>query len=47
MADEVAKNPFFKKVLDSQREYASIVVPTRRFVQVDYDWLANHYWPAK
>ncbi|MEL0112820.1 MAG: TRAP transporter substrate-binding protein [Rickettsiales bacterium] len=47
VANEVAKNPFFKKVLDSQREYASIVVPTRRFVQVDYDWLANHYWPAK
>ena len=47
VAEEVAKNPFFKKVLESQREYASIVIPARRAVQVDYDWLAEYYWPEK
>ncbi len=41
----VQENPFFKKVLESQREYAAMVVPGRRFAQVDYDWLANYYWP--
>ena len=29
--EEEAKNPFFKKVYDSQRAYASKVVPARRF----------------
>ena len=31
-AAEGAKNPFFKKVHDSQRAYASAVVPSKRFV---------------
>lgn len=43
--EESAKNPFFKKVIDSQREYASVVVPTRRMVDTDYRWLADYYWP--
>ncbi|MFM9939095.1 MAG: TRAP transporter substrate-binding protein [Hyphomicrobiaceae bacterium] len=46
-AAEVAKNPFFKKVYDSQREYASQVVPTRRSVYPNYNFSADHYWPAK
>ncbi len=46
-AAESAKNPFFKKVYDSQREYAKRVVPTRRSVQPNYDFGANHYWPEK
>ena len=46
-AAESAKNPFFKKVYDSQRAYASKVVPARRSVQPNYDVGANHYWPAK
>lgn len=46
-AEEEAKNPFFKKVYSSQREYASKVVPTRRAVQPNYDFAANHYWPEK
>jgi len=29
--EEAEKNPFFKKVYDSQRAYASQVVPARRF----------------
>jgi len=45
--DNAAKNPFFKKVLDSQREYASQVVPGRRDVIPPYSAGADWYWPAK
>jgi len=45
--EEAAKNPFFKKVLDSQREYARVVVPARRAVDTDYEWLADYYWPKQ
>lgn len=46
MKEEIAaKNPFFKKVLASQREYASIIVPSRRTVDFNYKWVADHYWP--
>jgi TRAP-type mannitol/chloroaromatic compound transport system substrate-binding protein len=45
--EEEAKNPFFKKVYDSQRAYAAKVVPARRFVQAPYELGANHYWPEK
>lgn len=44
---ESAKNPFFKKVLDSQRAYAGQVVPTRRTITVPYSMAADHYWPVK
>ena len=44
---ETAKNPFFKKVYDSQREYASKVVTARRAIALDYSYGANHYWPEK
>lgn len=44
---EMARNPFFKKVYDSQREYAARVVPARRSVYPDYDLSAAHYWPRK
>jgi TRAP-type mannitol/chloroaromatic compound transport system substrate-binding protein len=43
--EESAKNPFFKKVLDSQREYASKVVPAKRFMHPPYSFAANYYWP--
>ena len=43
--EESAKNPFFKKVLDSQREYASLVVPAKRFLFPPYSFAANYYWP--
>jgi len=46
-AEESAKNPFFKKVLDSQREWASKVVPAKRFMYPPYSFAANHYWPEK
>lgn len=50
--DEIArieseKNPFFKKVYDSQRAYASQVVPARRAIALDYSYGANYYWPEK
>src|SRR3970282_2059219 len=45
--EESAKNPFFKKVLDSQRAYAAKVVPAKRFVSPPYSFAANHYWPEK
>jgi len=45
--EESAKNPFFKKVLDSQREWASKVVPAKRFMFPPYSFGANYYWPEK
>jgi TRAP-type mannitol/chloroaromatic compound transport system substrate-binding protein len=45
--EESAKNPFFKKVLDSQRQYASVVVPAKRFYFPPYSFAANYYWPEK
>jgi len=44
-AEEGAKNPFFKKVHDSQRAYASVVVPAKRFYFPPYSFAANHYFP--
>jgi TRAP-type mannitol/chloroaromatic compound transport system substrate-binding protein len=46
-AAEGAKNPFFKKVHDSQRAYASIVVPYKRFYFPPYSFMANYYFPEK
>jgi TRAP-type mannitol/chloroaromatic compound transport system substrate-binding protein len=46
-AAEAEKDPFFKKVLDSQRQYASIVVPAKRFMFPAYNFAADHYWPVK
>ncbi|HUQ73398.1 MAG TPA: TRAP transporter substrate-binding protein [Burkholderiales bacterium] len=44
-AEEGQKNPFFKKVHDSQRQYASLVVPAKRFYFPPYSFAANYYWP--
>jgi TRAP-type mannitol/chloroaromatic compound transport system substrate-binding protein len=46
-AEEGAKNPFFKKVHDSQRAYASVVVPAKRFYFPPYSFAANYYFPEK
>jgi TRAP-type mannitol/chloroaromatic compound transport system substrate-binding protein len=40
-----AKSPTFKKVYDSQREYASKVVPAKRYMFPPYSFAANYYWP--
>ena len=46
-AEESAKSPFFKKVLDSQREYAAKVVPAKRFMFPPYSFAANYYFPEQ
>jgi TRAP-type mannitol/chloroaromatic compound transport system substrate-binding protein len=43
-AEESASNPFFKKVFDSQREYAKLIVPYRMSVWPPYDLAGDHYW---
>ena len=45
--EESAKNPVFKKVYDSQRAYASKVVPAKRFLNPPYSFAANYYWPQE
>jgi len=46
-AEESAKSAFFKKVLDSQRAYASKVVPAKRFMFPPYSFAANYYFPEQ
>ncbi len=46
-ATESGKNPFFKKVHESQRAYASKVVPYKRFYFPPYSFMANYYFPPK
>ena len=46
-AEESAKNPFFKKVHESQRAYAAVVVPAKRFYFPPYSFAANYYWPEQ
>jgi TRAP-type mannitol/chloroaromatic compound transport system substrate-binding protein len=45
--EESAKNPFFKKVIDSQYAWASVVVPAKRFYFPPYSFVANYYFPEK
>jgi TRAP-type mannitol/chloroaromatic compound transport system substrate-binding protein len=40
---ESAKDPFFKKVLESQRAYATLVVPAKRFMS-SYEITGKYYW---
>ena len=42
-----AKHPTFKKVYDSQREYAARVVPAKRYMFPPYSFAANYYWPEE
>ncbi|HEY0440804.1 MAG TPA: hypothetical protein VGD36_12075, partial [Xanthobacteraceae bacterium] len=44
-AEESAKSPFFKKVLESQRKYAALVVPMKRAYFPPYSFVANYYFP--
>lgn len=43
---DAAKDPFFKKVLESQRQYASLVVPARGLLSPSYEFVAEYYWPT-
>ena len=42
-----AKNPTFKKVYESQRQYAAKVVPAKRYMFPPYSFAANYYWPQE
>jgi len=44
-AEEAAKSPFFKKTHESQRQYAALVVPAKRFYFPPYSFAANYYFP--
>jgi TRAP-type mannitol/chloroaromatic compound transport system substrate-binding protein len=44
-SDYSAKSPIFKKVYESQREYAAKVVPAKRYMFPPYSFAANYYWP--
>ena len=46
-AGHAAKHPSFKKVYASQREYASKVVPAKRYMFPPYSFAANYYWPEQ
>ena len=46
-AEHSAKNPTFKKVYASQKEYASKVVPAKRYMFPPYSFAANYYWPTE
>ncbi len=43
-AEEAAKNPFFKKVFKSQKDYAGLVVPARMFMFPKYEFAGEYYW---
>jgi TRAP-type mannitol/chloroaromatic compound transport system substrate-binding protein len=46
-AEYVEKNPFYKKVIDSQKAYAEVVVPFRLSWFPPYDFAGNYYWKDK
>lgn len=41
------EDAFFKKVMESQRQYASVVVPGRLAMFPAYSFSANYYWKKK
>jgi TRAP-type mannitol/chloroaromatic compound transport system substrate-binding protein len=42
-----AKDPFYKKVIDSQKKYAGIIVPYRLSFAPPYEFAGNYYWKDK
>jgi hypothetical protein len=44
---EADRNPFFKKVYESQRRWAADVVTSRRTVHPSYELAADYYWPQQ
>ena len=46
-AENSAKSPTFKKVYESQRQYAAKVVPAKRYMFPPYSFAANYYWPEE
>jgi TRAP-type mannitol/chloroaromatic compound transport system substrate-binding protein len=43
-AGYVAKDAFYKKVVDSQKKYAGLLVPYRLSYWPPYNFIAEHYW---
>lgn len=41
---EAARNPFFKKVWESQKAFAALKVPARRAIFPPYELAADYYW---
>ncbi|MBI5260742.1 MAG: TRAP transporter substrate-binding protein [Bradyrhizobium sp.] len=46
-AEYAAKNPFYQKVMDSQKKYAETVVPFRLSWWPPYDFAGLYYWKDK
>ncbi|MGE0223581.1 MAG: TRAP transporter substrate-binding protein [Acetobacteraceae bacterium] len=46
-ARESEKNPVFKEVYESQRKWASVTVPMKKFYFPPYSLAAEYYWPDK
>jgi len=46
-AEYAAKDPFYKRVIDSQKAYAEQVVPFRLSWFPPYDFAGNYYWKDK
>ncbi len=47
VAANVAKDEFYKKVIDSQKKYSSLVVPYRLSYWPNYNFIAEHYYKDK
>jgi len=43
----IGKDPFYKKVTDSQKKYAGLLVPYRLSYWPPYQFIAEHYWKEK
>jgi TRAP-type mannitol/chloroaromatic compound transport system substrate-binding protein len=46
-AEYAAKDPFYKKVIESQKKYAELVVPFRMSWYPPYDFAGKYYWADK
>jgi TRAP-type mannitol/chloroaromatic compound transport system substrate-binding protein len=46
-AEYAAKNPFYKKVIDSQKKYAETIVPYRLSWYPSYNFAGEYYWKDK
>jgi TRAP-type mannitol/chloroaromatic compound transport system substrate-binding protein len=46
-AEKMAKDPFWAKVIESQKAYAGKMVPYRLSYWPDYNFIARHYWKDK
>ena len=46
-SEYAAKNPFYKKVIESQKKYAETIVPYRLSWYPNYDFAGKYYWKDK